>query len=122
MWLHANQIQMEGVKIDFYDAHNRIVHETKRGKTIEKAHRAQVQYYLYKLWLHGIDDARGVLEYPDLRQTEQIPALTKVDIEQIREWERAILKITESDKCPPVVKKGFCKSCSYHDLCFIDEL
>jgi CRISPR-associated exonuclease Cas4 len=51
------QVELDGVKIDFFDPHTRTVHETKRGRAIEAAHRAQVQFYLYKLRQHGVPDA-----------------------------------------------------------------
>lgn len=43
------EIEIDGVKIDFYDARNKMVHEVKKSASVEQAHIAQVQYYLYKL-------------------------------------------------------------------------
>jgi len=114
------QVELEGVKIDFYDAHTRTVHETKRGRAIEAAHRAQVQYYLYKLHQHGVTNAQGRIEYPDLRQTETVPALTPADIQTVQNWEAEVKRIVAQPDCPPVIRKPYCKSCSYFDLCYID--
>ena len=36
-------------KIDFFDAKNGVVHETKKSAMKEKAHVAQVKFYLYGL-------------------------------------------------------------------------
>src|SRR5690606_41127865 len=43
------QVEIDVIKIDFYDARNKVVHEVKKASSIEQAHVAQVQYYLYKL-------------------------------------------------------------------------
>jgi len=40
---------MASAKIDFFDAKNGIVHETKKSAAKEKAHVAQVKFYLYLL-------------------------------------------------------------------------
>src|SRR5690606_22494527 len=41
------ELAIDGIKIDFYDAKNRIVHEVKKSDKVENAHKAQVIYYLY---------------------------------------------------------------------------
>lgn len=115
------QVELDGVKIDFFDSRARVVHETKRGRAVESAHRAQVQYYLYKLRQHGVTDATGIIEYPDLRRTEPVAALTDADVEAIAAWERAVEEVVGSEHCPPVIRKPICKNCSYCDLCYIGE-
>ncbi|MFZ4477855.1 MAG: CRISPR-associated protein Cas4 [Saprospiraceae bacterium] len=115
------QIELDGIKIDFYDPDTRTVHETKRGRAMESAHKAQVQYYLYQLRKHGISDASGILEYPDLRKTELVPALCAADLENIANWEKQVTQIVSAAHCPPILRKPVCKNCSYFDLCYSDE-
>jgi CRISPR-associated exonuclease Cas4 len=115
------QVELDGVKIDFYDPRTRTVHETKRGRAVEAAHRAQVQYYLYRLRLNGVPDALGVIEYPDLRRTEAVPPLTDADITAIQGWEAAVRQIIGQEECPPVIHSKICKNCSYNDLCYASE-
>lgn len=115
------EVQLDGVKIDFFDPHTRTVHETKRGRAIEAAHRAQVQYYLFKLRQHGVTGATGMIEYPDLRRTEPVTALTEADVLEIEQWERDVTGIVTSPVCPAVINKPFCKQCAYYDLCYIGE-
>ena len=115
------EIQLDGIKIDFYDAKNRVVHETKRGRAIEAAHRAQVQYYLYKLRQNGVSDASGMIEYPDLRRTETVPALSETEVNEIAGWEDEVRRIVALEHCPDVVRKPSCKHCAYHDLCYIAD-
>lgn len=115
------EIQLDGIKIDFYNTISRIVHETKRGRSVETAHRAQVRYYLYKLRQHGVADASGIIEYPDLRKTEAVPPLTEADLVEIAHWEQQVRQIIGRETCPPVIRKPICKNCSYCDFCYADE-
>lgn len=115
------QVELDGIKIDFYDAKNKVVHETKRGRAIEAAHRAQVQYYLYKLRQQGVTDATGLIEYPDLKKTEPVAALTEADLQKISDWETDIEHIIQQPQCPPVIRSAICKSCSYCDFCYSSE-
>lgn len=43
------ELAIDGIKIDFYDARNKIVHEVKKSDKIAPAHRLQLLYYLYVL-------------------------------------------------------------------------
>lgn len=116
-----SQVELDGIKIDFYDPKNKVVHETKRGRAMESAHRAQVQYYLYKLRQNGVNDATGLIEYPDLKKTEPVPMLTDADIAAIETWEADIERIVAQTQCPPVIDKPICKQCSYYDFCYSRE-
>ncbi len=108
-------------KIDFYDAKNKIVHEVKKSDKLEHAHIAQVKFYLYLLEKNGVQGCKGTLEYPKLKQTHHIEELNEVDKKEIETWILEIKAILEQKKCPELVKKTYCKSCSYHDFCFIGE-
>lgn len=114
------ELQLGNVKIDFYDARNKVVHEVKRSDKVEHAHLAQVKYYLYRLLLAGVEDATGILEYPTLRQREQV-LLTNDDISEIIKWEKEIETICMNEVCPSVINAKICKSCSYQDFCYIQE-
>ncbi len=150
MWLHANGIRMEhtsetvaegkligettytdrsqqytevevdGIKIDFYDAKNKVVHEVKKSDKVEKAHIAQVKYYIYKLGQQGIAGVTGLIEYPKMRQTETVE-LEPGDEELIQTWELNIKQIVASEICPPLLRKPICKQCSYFDFCYVEE-
>lgn len=114
------ELQLGNVKIDFYDARNKVVHEIKRSDKVEHAHTAQVKYYLYRLKLAGVEGATGILEYPTLRQRESV-TLTDDDIIGIQEWEKNIEQICMDERCPPVIHAKICRSCSYYDFCYIGE-
>ena len=114
------EVQIDSIKIDFYDAKNKVVHEIKKSDKMEKAHEAQVKYYLYKLKQHGIEVATGILEYPKIRHTAQV-ILDEQDIVAIQSWEKAIEAIIGSEDIPHKIDKPICKRCSYYDFCYVNE-
>lgn len=107
-------------KIDFYDARQKVVHETKRSDKVEEAHEWQVKFYLWLLKLNGIIEASAVLEYPLLRH-KGLVELTGEDEEHLEDMIKAIQNLLQNDQCPPVINAKICKSCSYYELCYIDE-
>lgn len=148
LWLHANEIRMEhtsdtvtegkligeysypqrpqktielqidNIKIDFYDPKNKIVHEIKKSDKVEDAHIAQVKYYLYVLQNNGVVGATGILEYPKIRHTTLV-LLEDNDIEMIKNWEKDLAQIIKSEDIPPVINQKICKNCSYYEFCYI---
>lgn len=111
------EIELDGIKVDFYDARNKIIHEIKKSNKVEAAHEWQLKYYIYVFECNGIEGVIGVLEYPTLRLKNEV-MLSSSDRERIREIEKEIITIIESEICPEVEKKGICKNCSYYDFCF----
>lgn len=108
-------------KIDFYDAKRKIIHETKHGNKVEEAHIWQVKFYLWLLKLNGIYDATGIIEYPLLRQTDKV-SLEKSDETLLKNIIFDISKLLDSEICPTVLNSKICKSCSYYELCYINEI
>jgi CRISPR-associated exonuclease Cas4 len=114
------EVEIDGIKVDFYDTKNRVIHEIKKSNKVEKAHEWQLKYYLYVFERNGIERVMGVLEYPTLRKTQEV-VLSDVDRDMIKEMEDNIKSIIENEKCPSVEKKGICKNCSYYEFCFVEE-
>jgi len=114
------EVEIDGIKIDFYDAKNKVVHEVKKSDKVEKAHIAQVRYYIYKLEQQGIEGVTGLIEYPKMRERETV-YLTEEDREAIKRWEVEIKTIIENEECPPLLNKPICKKCSYYDFCYVEE-
>lgn len=115
------ELAIEGIKIDFYDAKNKIVHEVKKSDKIEHAHIAQVHYYLAILSRNGIREPSAIIEYPKLKQREIIH--WKEDfVQEASENEILADKIISLEKCPNIVQKSICKKCSYYELCYINEI
>lgn len=114
------EVEVEGIKVDYYDAKSKVIHEIKKSDKVEKAHEWQLKYYLYVFERNGIEGVTGILEYPKLRKTEEV-VLSDIDRETIVEMSAEIQRIIESETCPPSAKKGICKNCSYFDFCYSGE-
>lgn len=116
------ELAIEGIKLDFYDPHRRIVHEIKKSNKLEEAHIWQVKFYLRVLAEHGMSGITGILEYPKLHYTQEV-TLTKDDISAIDQMKADISTIIKDDNCPAklVKKKQICRSCSYYDFCYVGE-
>jgi CRISPR-associated exonuclease Cas4 len=69
---------------------------------------------------NGIAGATGILEYPNLRQREEIE-LSAEDVQYLKIAQSQIHQIIQSDACPPRVEKKICRNCSYFDLCWVEE-
>jgi len=114
------EIGIEGIKIDYYDPVNRVIHEIKKSDKMEKAHEWQVKYYMYVLEKNGVEDTSAILEYPKLKKCTKIK-LSDSDRSEIEFYLSEIREILETDECPALKKTNRCRSCSYHDFCFIRE-
>lgn len=114
------ELAIDGVKIDFYDPKEKVIHEVKKSDKVEHAHIAQVKYYLHVLRKNGIEGASAIIEYPKMRQ-RQVVEWEEGDEQMITEWERNIEAILSDTNCPPLLKKNICRRCSYFDFCYAGE-
>ena len=114
------EIELNGIKVDFYDPKRKVIHEIKKSNKVKTAHEWQLRYYIYVFEQNGIEGVTGVLEYPALRKTQDV-VLSDADREQIKEMAVEIQRIISSDDCPSLQKKGICQNCSYFDFCYSGE-
>lgn len=150
LWLFANQIQMEhtsdlvyegklihetsyerrsekyteleidGIKLDYYDAKNKVIHEIKKSDKREEAHLWQLKYYLFVLDKNGVQGANGILEYPKLRHREEV-VLSSIDREELQRIIADVEKIVAADQAPERLMRSRCRNCSYFDFCWSEE-
>ena len=40
------EVEIDGIKVDYYDARNKVIHEIKKSNKVEKAHEWQLKYYI----------------------------------------------------------------------------
>ncbi|MEM6766683.1 MAG: CRISPR-associated protein Cas4 [Bacteroidota bacterium] len=113
------QIEMEGIKLDYFDPKQGILREVKKSKKRDHAHIAQVKYYLFVLERNEIPVKYGLLEYPRLRETEEV-WLTDEDREEIPRWELDARKIIQQESCPKLMPKTLCKKCAYQEFCYAE--
>ena len=114
-----NNLSLSG-KIDFFDSKEKVIHEIKRSAKVENAHEWQVKYYIWLLELNDIRNVRAILEYPKLRETKEI-TLNESDRLYLKNIIERISQLVVSEECPPKINNKICKSCSYYELCYIDE-
>lgn len=114
------EIAVDGIKIDYYDAKNKVVHEIKKSDKHEEAHEWQVKFYLYVLEQNGVEGATGLLEYPRLHKTTEV-FLTEPDREAIKEMLVKIESIIHAEDCPARIPISKCRNCSYFDFCWSGE-
>ncbi len=115
------EIELDGIKIDFFDAVNKVIHETKKSRKEHESHLWQLKYYIYLLERAGIDGVSGILEYPKERKTEEV-YLCQTDKTFIEEAQKAIKQIIESASCPDLIQSAKCKKCAYFDFCYSNEM
>lgn len=114
------ELEIEGIKIDFYDARNKVIHEIKKSDKIEVAHEWQLKYYIYVLERHGTEGVTGLLEYPTMRHTAKVE-LTEADRQYIIRIEKEIEALIKADDCPPAINSKICNNCSYYEFCYASE-
>jgi len=115
------EIEIAGIKIDYYDPKEKMIHEIKKSSKIEEAHEWQVKYYIYVMENHGVEGVNGLLEYPKMRKISEI-YLSEKDKKEIKNFIIHIEEIVYSETCPPTINKPVCKKCSYFDFCYSGEL
>lgn len=115
------EIELDGIKVDYYDAKSKVIHEIKKSNKVEKAHEWQVKYYLYVFEQNGIEGVTGLLEYPVLRKTQPV-ILSDLDREKIEAMKKDIEKIVSDENCPPLIQKSLCRNCSYFEFCYSQEV
>jgi len=111
------EIELNGIKIDFFDKTRNIIHEVKKSKAIKESHVWQLKYYIYYFKKIGIE-VTGEIDYPSLRKKEHIELSNEDEIELLKIIDE-INALNYEKNVPLKEKKKICKNCSYYELCFI---
>ena len=114
------EIEVEGIKIDYFDTKSKVIHEIKKSSKRRTAHLWQLKYYIYVLENNGLEGASGLLEYPKERKTEEV-YLSDPDRDYLKEIMQKTESIIHQEDCPPTIDKSKCKNCSYFDFCYANE-
>ncbi|WP_159721612.1 CRISPR-associated protein Cas4 [Enterococcus sp. CSURQ0835] len=110
-------ISIEGsIAVDFLEEW-KIIHEVKKSRAIEPAAVWQLKYYLYFLEQQGIEVEKGFLDYPKLRERQEIK-LTAADRKAVEQLLLKVLDVTLQDTSPAVEKLTYCSKCAYYEYCF----
>jgi CRISPR-associated exonuclease Cas4 len=110
------EFMLEGIKLDRITPDG-YIHEVKKSDIAEYAHIWQLKYYLWVLKQHGFGQLKGVLEFPKQRKRVEV-TLTADDEQKIQRKMEEIAKIVSQPQPPKPKKIGFCRQCSYRELCW----
>ena len=105
------------INIDFIK-NGAVLHEVKKTKKIEEAGIWQIKYYMYYLEEKGVKNIQAEIDYPLLRQTEQI-ILEQNDKKILKKVIEEIEELYRKDKIPKKIDSKICKKCAYYDLCYV---
>lgn len=94
------------------------VYEVKRSDRQIDSAIAQVKFYLYHLYIRGLKNVKGQINFPLQKKTQEV-TLSDKDIEEIPKIIREIEKIMSAEFPCEMVESKICKSCAYYDLCII---
>ncbi|HPG41104.1 MAG TPA: CRISPR-associated protein Cas4 [bacterium] len=113
------EIEIDQIKIDFFDLQDNVLHEVKRSDTFENNHRWQVLFYLFYLKQKGINNISGEINYPLIKKKIEVN-LTPEKENEIGNILKDINLINNLSEPPKVsFRKSYCSKCSYYELCFI---
>ncbi|MCM8809865.1 MAG: CRISPR-associated protein Cas4 [Candidatus Omnitrophica bacterium] len=104
--------------IDFFDKRTNTIHEIKKSDKFDELHIWQVKFYIFQLKKFGIENVKGVIDYPKLKKTFNVE-LTPDDEKKLVEAINDILLIIKQPHPPKVIRKPFCRKCSYYELCYV---
>ena len=94
-----------------------VLHEVKKSRAVESAHRLQMLYYIFYLKCKGVA-ARGEIDYPLLKKKESIELTPQTEAELVAVLDE-LKRIVESEATPPrLTAKRFCEKCAYEELCW----
>lgn len=115
------EVQIESIKIDFFDARNKIIHEIKKSSKLHDSHLWQLKYYIKVLERSGVVGVSGILEYPKERKKEDV-FLSDYDRDYLDELVDEIKELINLTEVPVVKKITICKKCAYCDFCWSGEI
>lgn len=110
-------------RIDWAELRGGVLHETKKSRAVEDAHRLQLRFYLWLLRLSGVargDGApfTGMLNYPVLKRTEPVVLLPEHEA-HLAEIVAELRRLAAEPTPPPrITRRSFCRKCAFEELCY----
>jgi CRISPR-associated exonuclease Cas4 len=113
------EIDIEHVKLDFFNIHDGVLHEIKKSSSFSHAHKWQVLYYLFFLKSRGIWPIEAEINYPKEKRVDKVQLSSEYE-SKINEILVDIQNLLAANQ-PPCsdCKIAVCKKCSYFDFCYI---
>jgi CRISPR-associated exonuclease Cas4 len=118
-YTRQREVDLGAAKIDWVTT-GAVVHETKSSRAPAEQHAAQVRHYCLLLEQRGVTVRGGVLHYPVIRRTVQVPwdAAAREAAVQAERSARAVIGLAAA---PPRLPRSECRGCSFTDYCWGDS-
>lgn len=118
-YARQREVDLGAAKIDWVTT-GAVVHETKSSRAPAEQHAAQVRHYCLLLEQRGVSVRGGVLHYPVIRRTVQVPwnAAAREAAVQADRDARAVIGLTAA---PARLPRPQCRGCSFTDYCWGDS-
>lgn len=111
-------IDLGEAKIDWVTT-GAVVHETKSSRVPSPAHAAQVRHYCLLLERRGVAVRGGVIHYPVIRRTMDVP-WDAAARDQATKTEAEARTVIAAADAPERLVRAQCRGCSYIDYCWGD--
>lgn len=118
-YTRRREVDLGAAKIDWVTT-GAVVHETKSSRAPAEQHAAQVRHYCLLLEQRGVNVQGGVLHYPVIRRTVQVPwdvAAREAAVQADRNARAVIGLAAASARLP----RPECRGCSFTDYCWGDS-
>jgi CRISPR-associated exonuclease Cas4 len=115
-YARQREVDLGAAKIDWVTT-GAVVHETKSSRAPSEQHAAQVRHYCLLLERRGVNVRGGVLHYPLIRRTVQVPwdaAAREAAVLADRDA-RAVVSLAGP---PARLPRAQCRGCSFTDYCW----
>ena len=118
-YARRREVDLGAAKIDWVTA-GAVIHETKSSRAPSEQHAAQVRHYCLLLEQRGVTVRGGILHYPVIRRTVQVP-WDAAAREAAVQADRDARKVIALAQPPPVLPRARCRGCSFTDYCWGDS-
>jgi len=113
------EISFDTVKIDFLRFGDEVfVHEVKKSKKFEEAHRWQLKYYIFVLKNKGMNCSSGIIHYPASMRKVNVE-FSQEDYKKMEQILTSITYIVRDTHPPGRLDKKMCTRCAYFDFCYV---
>jgi CRISPR-associated exonuclease Cas4 len=118
-YARQREVDLGAAKIDWVTT-GAVVHETKSSRAPSEQHAAQVRHYCLLLDQRGVTVRGGVLHYPVIRRTVQVPwnAAARETAVQADRDARSVIGLPAP---PGRLLRTQCRGCSFTDYCWGDS-
>lgn len=110
-------------RVDWAELKEGVLHETKKGRACEDAHKWQLRFYLWLLKRCEVlgpngKPFTGMLNYPRLRKTLAV-AFEPEDEKTLETMTIHLKTLLQMDHPPQrIERRTFCKKCAFEELCY----